>query len=246
MRPTHPEADAVLSSPAVELSPVAVASSVLVASPAVVPSPHVVASPEVAATPTGRWRRRLRRSGWLLLSLALLAGAQPGWLHAKAALAQLLLARSWAAAVAGQAPLPWPGADTRPVARLQFARLGIDQIVLAGDSGRTLAFGPGWAESSAPPGAVGTTVISAHRDTHFAFLRALREGDRLLLEGMRGEETFVVSAREVVDSRTQRIAIGGDARRLLLVTCWPFDALRAGGPMRYVVTAEPAGHATPQ
>jgi sortase A len=29
---------------------------------------------------------------------------------------------------------------------------------------------------------------------------------------------------------------GGDTR-LTLVTCWPFDALRAGGPERYVVTA---------
>ncbi len=26
--------------------------------------------------------------------------------------------------------------------------------------------------------------------------------------------------------------------RLTLVTCWPFDALRAGGPERYVVIAE--------
>ena len=30
---------------------------------------------------------------------------------------------------------------------------------------------------------------------------------------------------------------GGEAR-LTLITCYPFDALRAGGPLRYVVTAK--------
>jgi sortase A len=32
--------------------------------------------------------------------------------------------------------------------------------------------------------------------------------------------------------------------RLTLVTCWPFDALRAGGPHRYVVTATMQGDAS--
>ena len=30
-----------------------------------------------------------------------------------------------------------------------------------------------------------------------------------------------------------------DADQLVLVTCYPFDALRAGGPLRYVVFADP-------
>jgi len=34
------------------------------------------------------------------------------------------------------------------------------------------------------------------------------------------------------------------APRLTLITCYPFDAL-LGGPERYVVTCEPADHASP-
>lgn len=191
-----------------------------------------------------RRRPGLRQS--LAVALALCAagiGAQPAWLQAKAALAQVLLQSAWSQSRdSGDAVKPWPWADTHPVARLSVPRLAIDQIVLAGDAGRVLAFGPGWAEASAAPGSNGHSVISGHRDNHFAFLRQLQDGDRILLEGPAGARAYRVSAQQVVDSRDQRIALdGGDA--LTLVTCWPFDAISAGGPMRYVVTAVPEGSA---
>lgn len=187
-------------------------------------------------------RRRPGPRTWLAVTIALLAlalGAQPLYLHAKAALAQHLLQRAWHDGNGGQAAIaPWPWADTHPIARLRVPAHAIDQIVLAGDSGRVLAFGPGWAEASAAPGSSGTTVISAHRDTHFAFLRELAPGTSLALESGGAERRFRVLGTEVVDSRSTRIDTdAGD--RLLLVTCWPFDAVDAGGPMRYVVTAVP-------
>ena len=158
---------------------------------------------------------------------------------AKAALAQHLLEDAWTARIAdGGAHRPWPWADTHPVARLRVSRLQIAQIVLAGDAGRPLAFGPGWAEASAAPGTPGTTIISGHRDSHFGWLRELRDGDLVELETGRGVGAWRVVARDVVDSRTHRLAVTGDA--LVLVTCWPFDALAPGGPLRYVVTLAPA------
>lgn len=179
---------------------------------------------------------------WAVLLLGLgaaLLGAQPAWLHAKATLAQLLLERAWAARGAdGSTPPPWPGADMRPVARLQLPAQGSDLVVLAGDSGRTLAFGPGWAEASTAPGAAGTVVLSAHRDTHFAVLRAVRPGDPVLLESAGARRAYRVVATEIVDSRSTRIAVD-ERDQLLLVTCWPFDAPTAGGPLRFVATALP-------
>ena len=44
----------------------------------------------------------------------------------------------------------------------------------------------------------------------------------------------------VVDSRRVRIEINADTPRLVLSTCYPFDALTAGGPLRYVVFADAA------
>lgn len=182
---------------------------------------------------------RSRRTVVALLALAAAALLlDAGWIHAKAVLAQHLLQRAWVASLDGQPQKPWPSADTQPVARLQLARLGVDQIVLEGDSGRSLAFGPGWAPASAAPGGDGTVVVSGHRDTHFDWLSEVRVGDRLQLQGAAGTRQYVVRATMVADSRVDRLAVDGDDR-LLLVTCWPFDAVASGGPQRYVVVAEP-------
>lgn len=187
---------------------------------------------EAPPSPARRWLGRA------LLAAAMMIAANAAWLPAKAALAQQLLHSSWRSAQAdGGAHRPWPWADTHAVARLLQPRLGISQVVLAGDSGRPLAFGPGWAESSAAPGSgIGTTIISGHRDTHFAWLRDLRRGDTLTLETPQGPREFTVAAMQVVDSRVHRIATGHDGASLVLVTCWPFDATAPRGPMRYVVT----------
>lgn len=159
---------------------------------------------------------------------------------AKAALAQHLLADAWRDTLADRGVhRPWPWADTHPVARLDMPRLGISQVVLAGDAGRPLAFGPGWAQASAAPGTAGTTIISGHRDSHFGWLRGLRGGDVVALESLAGTTRFRVVHTGVVDSRTHRLAVDDAHTRLVLVTCWPFDALAAGGPMRYVVSLEP-------
>lgn len=193
---------------------------------------------------TGRRTNRHR----IAVAFALLAAwplGHAGYVHAKARLAQFLLERAWRhAQVDGVAPRPWPWADTVPVARLHVARLGIERIVLEGDSGRTLAFGPGWAPASARPGARGVVLVSAHRDTHFAFLRDLQRGDRIALESEHGTRRYRVDDLRVLDSRSGSAALPADADGLVLVTCWPFDAIGPGGPLRYVVSAVPDGTTT--
>jgi sortase A len=44
---------------------------------------------------------------------------------------------------------------------------------------------------------------------------------------------------DVLDKRDTWVARNEGPSRLTLITCWPFDALRAGGAERYVVIAEP-------
>ena len=164
------------------------------------------------------------------------------WIHAKARLAQHLLHRAWARALAGEGAVkPWPWADTWPVARLRVPARGVDLIVLDGVSGRTLAFGPGHVSSSALPGAPGVAIITGHRDTHFRFLQRLVPGDEISVETPgHAPARFVVRDVAVVDSRTAVVRTADGEAGLVLVTCYPFDALRAGGPLRWVVTALPA------
>jgi len=162
---------------------------------------------------------------------------QAAWIPLKAELAQWLIERSWEKTLSGDPDArPWPWADTRAEAVLSIPALGIRQVVLAGNSGRNLAFGPVFADGTASGR---DRVISGHRDTHFRFLRALQPGELIRLTTRESTRWFEVSYLEVVDSRVAELLIEPGVDRLSLVTCYPFDSLRPGGPLRYVVTATP-------
>jgi sortase A len=179
----------------------------------------------------------------VLLAVGAWHGGRATWIEAKAHLAQALIRWAWhqTSARDGDAR-PWPWADTRPVARLLVPGRGVDTYVLAGASGRTLAFGPGHVDGTARPGAPGNAVISGHRDTHFRFLRRLRVGDAVVVEQPDGfRRRFVVAGTRVVDERDLSIVGEAGDTRLTLVTCYPFDALRPRGPLRYVVVARAEG-----
>jgi sortase A len=167
--------------------------------------------------------------------------SQAGWIHAKAALAQLLITHAWQRTLAGAGDArPWPWADTRPVAQLTFPGKAPKVFtVLGGASGRNLAFGPVHDSSTVLPGESGNAVIAGHRDTHFRVLRELVAGDLVLLGSADGRSrAFVIVDRRVVDARTTRIALQADQPRLTLVTCYPFDSIDPGGPLRFVITAD--------
>lgn len=159
------------------------------------------------------------------------------WIPAKAALAQWLIEQSWQQVINGGPPTPpWPWADTTPLAELAVPRLGVRLIVLEGNSGRNLAFGPVIADGA---GTGEDVVISGHRDTHFRFLKDLRTGDRVRLSRKDGVSWFVVRDTAVIDSRERELVLEPSIERLSLVTCYPFDSATAGGPLRYVVNALP-------
>lgn len=180
---------------------------------------------------------------WLVACLLCLGFWQFGhgaYIPAKAWMAQELMQRAWLRGAEGaERPVPWPWADTWPVARLSAKSGAIELIVLAGGSGRTLAFGPGHLSASALPGEQGNTVIAGHRDTHFSFLRDVEIGESLVVETVAGiKHLYKVVGIDVVDSRRGSLLLDTDEPFLSLVTCYPFEALDPGGPMRYVVTAK--------
>ena len=194
-----------------------------------------------------RWRGVGRRHAYIVAVAVLLAfGAwQVGgavWIHGKALVAQMLLERGWNARLAGQdenAAKLWPWADTAPIGRLHVPRLKINQVILAGASGRTLAFGPGHLSGTALPGSRGHSILSGHRDTHFTFLRDLIPDDEVHIQRSDGKIViYRVTGHQVVDARLATFTDTPDRSTLTLVTCYPFDALDTSGPLRYVVFTE--------
>ena len=170
----------------------------------------------------------------------MLSIAHGAWIPLKAALAQVLLENAWRETLHSSQPLkPWPWADTWPVARLSVPARGKSMVVLAGASGAALAFGPAHLRASAPPGSADNSVIVGHRDTHFAFLEQIKIGEKLQLESADGAiHHYQVSDARVLHETDTDVLVATTSPLLTLITCYPFDALVPGGPLRYVVQAQ--------
>ncbi len=177
-------------------------------------------------------------SALLLFSSVLLFGNSL-YIYAKAQLAQVLLERAFSQSlITGKPVKAWSWADTYPVARISIDRIGAEAIVLQGASGEALAFGPALLNETSRPGTRGTSVIAAHRDTHFAFLQNVKVGDLIKVTRDDGLE-FVYRAlsMRVVDANNSGIDRHAAGFHLVLSTCYPFDAI-THGTQRYLVEAE--------
>ena len=175
----------------------------------------------------------------LVLALAgLVLFGQGGYIHVKALIAQVLLERAFREAiVSGHSVKPWSWADTWPIARIEVKRLHASAIVLAGSSGQALAFGPGHVELTPDAGERGVAVYSAHRDTHFRFLKDVTVGDEIDVTRSDGKAFHYRADRaSVVRFDTSGIEPLGNGYELVLSTCWPFDAVTSG-PERYILHA---------
>jgi len=175
---------------------------------------------------------------YVLVVAGLILFGQGAYIHAKALLAQVLLERAFSVTIAtGRDTKPWSWADTWPVARIEVKRIGASAIVLAGSSGQALAFGPGHVESTVDAGERGVAVYSAHRDTHFRFLKDVRIGDEIDVTRRDGKIfRYRADAQSVVRFDQFSIDPLSSGHELVLSTCWPLDAIM-GGPDRYLLHA---------
>ena len=122
-------------------------------------------------------------------------------------------------------------------AEITAPRIGKTAIVLSGAGGEALAFGPARLANTPAPGELGTSVIAAHRDTHFRFLRNVAIGDVIDVTRSDGQH-FRYRADSSAVVRFDASGIDATARgfELVLATCWPFDAI-SSGPERYILHA---------
>jgi sortase A len=84
-------------------------------------------------------------------------------------------------------------------------------------------------------------VYSAHRDTHFSFLKNVVIGDEIDVTRSDGQKfRYRADSTSVVRFDASGIdpLVGG--HELVLSTCWPFDALTPG-PERYLLHATMIG-----
>lgn len=163
--------------------------------------------------------------------------ASSGYIHAKALLAQHLIEDAWTTSIEQQKPVPpWSWADTFPVAKLTVANKTL--YVLAGATGRTLAFGPGHLSHTPLPGQRGNSVISGHRDTHFAILEQLQVGDVVLTSTSADSSRYQVQEIRIAHEDQIELTENTNQNLLTLITCYPFDSVAPNPTLRFVVRAK--------
>lgn len=158
---------------------------------------------------------------------------------AKAWLSVQLIDDAWTRTIKGEADArPWPWMDSHPVAKLEIPRIGKEHIVMSGVSGSVMAFAPGWHDGTQTPGDAGISLISAHKDTHFGYLKALRTGEEIRLQKPDGNwKSYAVETMQILEEPEISIADSTDSSILVLSTCYPFGNWDVGGQMRFVVVA---------
>ena len=70
-----------------------------------------------------------------------------------------------------------------------------------------------------------------------AFVAYITAGDPSLADTVEIVHELERVGVDIVDARKGSLMLDTQQSMLSLVTCYPFDALEAGGPLRYVVTA---------
>ncbi len=160
------------------------------------------------------------------------------YIYTKAYLAQYFLNSAWSKTLQGQIKVkPWSWADTYPVAKIIFNNTQEEYIVLAGASGRTLAFGPGHISRTPLPGNGGNSVMAGHRNTHFTILKDVKHGDEITVQTPSNKIHYRIINIVILDQSQTEIMQDYGLDLLTLITCYPFDTLQTGGPLRYAVQA---------
>ncbi len=179
----------------------------------------------------------------ILISAGLILMAQGLWLTVKPLAADVLLKRSWAQSIGhGQPQSPWPGLDSAPIAELTVAALDIRQIVLDKASGQALAFAPAHLVETGPIGGNNVAAIAAHKNTHFAFLKNLEPGMEILVRTIDGKlHVYQAGEGQIINTNYEALSASSETAGLVLITCYPFDAISFGSPFRYVVPATKVG-----
>ncbi|MGB2620731.1 MAG: class D sortase [Candidatus Acidiferrum sp.] len=133
-------------------------------------------------------------------------------------------------------PVPHALAQGDMMGEIQVPRLGINAIVIQGDSAADLRRAVGHLSSSALPGDWGNVALAGHRDTFFRPLRDIRVGDEIKFKTSEHTFEYRVDSIEVVGPGDIGVLKATTGHYLTLLTCFPFHYI-GPAPKRFVVRA---------
>jgi LPXTG-site transpeptidase (sortase) family protein len=122
------------------------------------------------------------------------------------------------------------------IGEIQVPRLGLNVMVVQGDSPASLRHAVGHLTKSALPGEWGNVALAGHRDTLFRPLRDIQVGDEIRFKTLRQNFKYVVESMEVVAPTNIQVLQTTSGHYLTFITCFPFYYV-GPAPKRFIVRA---------
>jgi sortase A len=176
----------------------------------------------------------LRGAFYFFLTFGLLALGYAGFVYADSHVYQALETKKLEQV--GQPLKPRFLGEGDVIGKLQVPRLGINVIVVQGDSPANLRRAVGHLAKSALPGEWGNVTLAGHRDTFFRPLRDIRLGDEIKFKTPEGSFEYLVESIEVVAPHDLQVLEPSSGHDLTFITCFPFHFV-GPSPKRFVVRA---------
>ncbi len=176
----------------------------------------------------------LRAACYVFLALGILALGYAGFVFADSQAYQALEMEKFKQA--GRLSEPHILTEGDVIGEIQIPRLGLNAIVVQGDSPASLRRAVGHLSKSALPGEWGNVALAGHRDTFFRPLRDIRLGDEIRFRTRERSFHYRVESIEVVAPTDLRVLESSTGHDLTLLTCFPIYYL-GPAPKRLIVRA---------
>lgn len=118
-------------------------------------------------------------------------------------------------------PTPGPSAPTRIV----IPAIGVDALVVEGDSWEQLKLGVGHHLNTADPGQRGNMVLAAHNDIYgeiFRHLANLELGDEVVVYSGEQPHRYIIRAKQIVEPTEVSVLAPTTKPVATLISCYPY------------------------
>jgi LPXTG-site transpeptidase (sortase) family protein len=181
------------------------------------------------------WRRLLFRGAYyFFLTVAFLALGYTTYIFVDARAYQAIEERKFSTRRATPGPHPVTTGDA--IGEMKIPRIGLETIVVQGESSRILHRAVGHLLETAMPGQPGNVALAEHRDGFFRPSKDIRLGDAISLDTLDGEFVYRVESTAVVSPSAVQVLKATRENTLTLVTCYPFYYV-GSAPKRFIVHA---------
>jgi sortase A len=120
-------------------------------------------------------------------------------------------------------PIPTPGPEAPT--RIVIPVIGVDALVVAGDSREQLKLGVGHHLGSANPGERGNMVLSAHNDIYGEIFRRLPDlelGDNVIVYAGDQPYHYTITAKQIVEPTDVHVMAPTTRPVATLISCYPY------------------------